>query len=59
MTKISSADASPVCAERLLAEDKRTEALDLHISQRSRPKAKRMEAMSGIVRQEAAIERLR
>jgi hypothetical protein len=32
MTKISAADASLVCAERLLAEGKRTEALDLHIS---------------------------
>jgi hypothetical protein len=61
MTKISVADASLVCAERLLAEGKSTEALDLHTfpSAPDVPKAMRMAAMSGIIRQETAIDRLR
>jgi hypothetical protein len=51
------ADASLVCAERLLAEGKRDEALALYtsLSASDMPKAVRLAAMHGVIREETSI----
>jgi hypothetical protein len=51
------ADASLVCAERLLVEGKREEALALYtsLSAPDVPKAARLAAMHGIIREETSI----
>jgi len=56
MTKMAVADASLICAERLLAEGKRTEALDLYafLSAPEVPKPARLAAMNGIIREETS-----
>ncbi len=53
------ADASLVCAERLLAEGKRDEALTLYtsLSAPDVPKPARLAAMQGIIREETSINR--
>ena len=53
------ADASLVCAERLLAEGKRDEALALYtsLSAPDVPKPARLAAMQGIIREETSINR--
>jgi HEAT repeat protein len=60
-TRMAVADASLVCAERLLAEGKRTEALDLYtfLSAPDVPRPMRLAAMSAIVREETSVERRR
>jgi HEAT repeat protein len=59
MTRMAVADASLVCAERLLAEGKRDEALALYtsLSASGVPKAARLAAMHGIIREETSINR--
>ena len=54
MTRMAVADASLVCAERLLAEGKRDRALTLYrsLSDADVPKPVRLAAMQGIVRDE-------
>jgi len=61
MTKMVVADASLVCAERLLADGQREEALALYttLSAPDIPKAARLAAMSGIIREERSISRPR
>jgi HEAT repeat protein len=61
MTRMAVADASLVCAERLLAEGKRDEALALYsfLSAPSVPKPVRLAAMQGIIREETAVTRPR
>lgn len=61
MTRTAVADAALVCAERLLAEGKRTEALDLYtfLSASEVPKPMRLAAMNGIIREETSLGRQR
>jgi len=60
-TRTAVADASLVCAERLLAEGKRDQAMALYasLSAPDVPKPVRLAAMSGIIREETAIGRPR
>ena len=60
-TRAAVADASLICAERLLAEGKRAEALDLYasLSGSDIPKPMRLAAMNGIIREETSIGRPR
>lgn len=61
MTRMAVADASLVCAERLLAEGKRDQALTLYasLSARDVPKPVRLAAMHGIIREETSTSRPR
>lgn len=61
MTRMAVADASLVCAERLLSEGKRDQALALYasLSGPDVPKAARLAAMQGIIREETSIGRPR
>ncbi len=61
MTRMAVADASLVCAERLLAEGKRDQALNLYtsLSTPNLPKAVRLGAMEAIIREETSINRPR
>jgi hypothetical protein len=61
MTKMAVGDASLVCAERLLAEGKRDQALKLYaaLSDPGIPKPVRLAAMQGIIREETSISRPR
>ena len=61
MTRMAVADACLVCAERLLAEDQREQALMLYasLSAIDIPKPARLAAMSGIIREETSIGRPR
>jgi HEAT repeat protein len=61
MTRMAVLDASLVCAERLLAEGKRDQALTLYASLAgpSVPKPVRLAAMQGIIREETSISRPR
>jgi HEAT repeat protein len=61
MTRTAVADASLLCAERLLAEGKRAEALELYasLSVPGMPKAARLAAMQGIIREEMSTSRPR
>ena len=61
MTRTAVADASLVCAERLLADGKRAEALELYASLTApgTPKAARLAAMHGIIREETSTTRPR
>lgn len=61
MTRMAVADASLVCAERLLAEGKREQALALYaaLSAPDVPKAARLAAMNGIIREETSTSRPR
>lgn len=59
MTRMAVADAALVCAERLLAEGKRDQALALYafLSAPDVPKPARLAAMHGIIREETAFSR--
>lgn len=59
--KMAVADAALVCAERLLAEGQRDQALALYatLSRPDTPKVARLAAMSGIIREETATSRPR
>lgn len=61
MTRMAVADASLVCAERLLADGKRDEALAFYsfLSASNVPKAARLAAMQGIIREETSVLRPR
>jgi HEAT repeat protein len=61
MTRMAVADASLVCAERLLAEGERDQALTLYasLSAPDMPKPARLAAMQGIIREETSIGRPR
>lgn len=61
MTRMAVADGSLVCAERLLAEGKRDQALTLYayLSAPDMPKAARLAAMHGIIREETSASRPR
>jgi HEAT repeat protein len=61
MTRMAVADASLVCAERLLAAGQRAEALELYsfLSAPGIPKPARLAAMQGIIREETSIGRPR
>jgi len=61
MTRTAVADASLVCAERLLAEGKRDQALTLYtsLSGADVPKPVRLAAMQGIIREETSTRRPR
>jgi len=61
MTRIAVADASLVCAERLLAEGQRSQALALYasLSAPDTPKPARLAAMQGIIREETSTSRPR
>ena len=61
MTRMAVADAGLVCAERLLAEGKRDQALALYasLSAADVPKPARLAAMSGIIREETSVSRPR
>ena len=61
MTRAAVADASLVCAERLLAEGERDQALALYaaLSAPDMPKAARLAAMHGIIREETSTSRPR
>ena len=61
MTRMAVADASLVCAERLLAEGKRDQALTLYasLSAPDVPKSARLAAMHGIIREETSTSRPR
>ncbi len=61
MTRMAVADASLVCAERLLAEGKRDQALTLYgsLSAPDMPKSARLAAMHGIIREETSTSRPR
>lgn len=61
MVKMAVADASLVCAERLLAEGKRAEGMSLYSSLTgpSVPKPVRLAAMNGIIREETSPTRPR
>lgn len=61
MTKMAVADASLVCAERLLADGKRDQALALYasLSGPDVPRAARHAAMHGIIREETSTSRPR
>lgn len=60
-TRMAVADASLVCAERLLAEGKRDQALALYssLSAPGVPKPVRLAAMQGIIREETSVSRPR
>jgi HEAT repeat protein len=59
LTKVAVADASLVCAERLLAQGKRDEAMALYafLSAPDVPKAARLGAMASIIREETSVTR--
>lgn len=59
--RVAVADACLVCAERLLSEGKRDDALALYASMTAAdiPKPVRLAAMQGIVREETSLERPR
>ena len=61
MTRMAVADASLMCAERLLAEGERAQALDLYaaLSAPGMPKPARLAAMQAIIREETSISRPR
>jgi hypothetical protein len=61
MTRMAVADASLVCAERLLSEGQRDQALELYasLSTPGMPKAARLAAMQGIIREETSTSRPR
>jgi HEAT repeat protein len=61
MTRMAVADACLVCAERLLADGKRDQALALYttLSAPDIPKPVRLGAMQGIIREETSISRPR
>jgi len=61
MTRMAVADASLVCAERLVEEGKRDQALALYttLSAPDVPKPVRLAAMQGIIREETSISRPR
>ena len=61
MTRMAVADASLVCAERLLAQGKREQALALYtsLSAAGVPQPVRLAAMQGIIREETSISRPR
>jgi len=61
MTRMAVADACLVCADRLLADGKRDQALALYtsLSAPDIPKPARLGAMSGIVREETSLGRPR
>lgn len=61
LTKMAVADGALVCAERLLAEGKRDQALSLYASLTAPgvPKAARLGAMQGIIREETSVTRPR
>jgi HEAT repeat protein len=61
MTRMAVADASLVCAERLLEDGKRDQALGLYttLSAPDIPKPVRLAAMQGIIREETSISRPR
>lgn len=61
MARVALADASLVCAERLLAEGKRDQALTLYtsLSAPDIPKPVRLAAMQGIIREETSTSRPR
>ncbi len=59
--QLAIADASLVCAERLLASGKRAQAFDVYswLSNPEIPKPMRLAAMNGIIREETSIARPR
>ena len=61
MTRMAVADAALVCAERLLAEGKRDQALALYafLSAADMPGPARLAAMHGIIREETSVSRPR
>jgi HEAT repeat protein len=61
MTRMAVADASLVCAERLVAEGQRAQALALYasLSAPDMPKSARLAAMYGIIREETSTSRPR
>jgi hypothetical protein len=61
MVRMAVADASLVCAERLLMEGERAQALKLYafLSAPDMPKAARLAAMHGIIREETSTSRPR
>jgi HEAT repeat protein len=61
MTRMAVADATLVCAERLLAEGQRDQALNLYasLSASDVPRPARLAAMSGIIREETSTSRPR
>ncbi len=61
MTRMAVADASLICAERLLAAGQRAQALALYasLSAPDMPKAARLAAMQGIIREETSTSRPR
>lgn len=61
MTRMAVADAALVCAERLLSEGNRDQAMVLYtsLSAADMPKPVRLAAMSGIIREETSISRPR
>jgi HEAT repeat protein len=61
MVKMAAADACLVCAERLMESGQRAEALDLYafLSAPEIPKAARLAAMHGIIREETSTSRPR
>lgn len=61
MTRMAVADASLVCAERLIADGNRDQALALYasLSAPSVPKPVRLAAMNGIIREETSTSRPR
>jgi HEAT repeat protein len=61
MTRMAVADAALVCAERLLAEGQRDQALKLYasLSAPDMPKSARLAAMHGIIREETSTSRPR
>jgi HEAT repeat protein len=61
MTRMAVADAALVCAEHLLAEGKRDQALALYatLSSPETPKPARLAALSGIIREETSASRPR
>lgn len=61
VTRVAVADAALICAERLLADGKRSEALDLYasLSAPDIPKPMRLAAMNSIIREETSTGRSR
>ena len=61
MTRMAVADAALVCADRLLAEGRRDQALSLYasLSAPDVPQPARLAAMNGIIREETALGRPR
>lgn len=60
-TRMAVADASLICAERLIAEGKREQGFAMYtaLSAPNIPKPARLAAMAGIIREETAIGRPR